>query len=543
MDPSSISTSSASYPLTLPEYTRYGRQMILPDFGLQAQLRLKNARVLVVGAGGLGCPAIQYLAAAGVGNITIIDHDVVERSNLARQILHSDARIGQPKASSASLSALQINPHINVDPLVEPLSPANALQLVQGHDIVLDCTDNPLTRYLLNDAAVLADRMLVSAAAQGYEGQLGVWNRWLDPREEVVPSHQLADKGKAGEPSLEEQRTGGASTRSRRLTHPRGPCYRCIFPVAPSPQHVTDCADSGVLGVITGLVGTLQATEAVRLIARIGDEFSEDALEHAANAERETAQACTETPLGRKAAPAGVMTLISPITSPMQPFRTIKLRPRRLGTCRACGDPLLVRAHLHKKAGAEGAEEASEPGQEVSSMIEDLQSEDYVSFCGLKAAPGADRAQCDVNGGQRLEPIVLKRVAIRAEENEPGAGGITIDVRPAVEYGIVQLGDTCNMPIDRIRRAPSAALADIHNLVASGSHAHSAVPVQIRLLCRRGNDSLEAARLLRREETIRQGHKGGEGPQARERVKLDFVDVRGGLTAYSHDVDAQFPVY
>lgn len=309
-------------PLSMGEYKRYGRQMILPDFGLGGQLRLKQAKVLIVGAGGLGCPALQYLAAAGVGHITIVDADVVETSNLARQILHTDSRVGMPKAQSAATAARQLNPHIDIVPLCESLSAENAQALVGAHDVVLDCTDNVLTRYLISDAAVLCGKQVVSGAAQGFSGQLVVLHKKL--------------------------------SRESREPIARGPCYRCLYPRAPRPEDVTDCEDGGVLGGVTGLVGTMQALETVKLLARIGDAAEEDEFD-------------TDARNAIDAAPL-YMTLINPL-DPV-PYRSVKLRPRRAATCRSCGDgDLLLAAGL--------------------SRIRDLQSEDYVSFCGLaKPSPG-----------------------------------------------------------------------------------------------------------------------------------------------------------
>ncbi|KOS14912.1 molybdenum cofactor biosynthetic protein [Malassezia pachydermatis] len=214
---------------------RYSRQLILPGFGAPAQRALQNARVLVVGAGGLGCPAVQYLAAAGVGTITVVDADHVEASNLSRQILHSDARVGMNKAQSIAQAISTLNPFVTVRAVEAQFGPENAVSLVEAHDLVLDCTDNVLTRYLISDAGVLADKPILSGAAQGYEGQL-------------ITLHQ----------SL-----GGEQ---------RGPCYRCLFPQSPRPEHTQSCDDGGILGCVTGLVGTWQAMEAIKVLTGLGDK-------------------------------------------------------------------------------------------------------------------------------------------------------------------------------------------------------------------------------------------------------------------------------
>ncbi|KDQ59207.1 hypothetical protein JAAARDRAFT_33944 [Jaapia argillacea MUCL 33604] len=216
--------------LSLPEYKRYGRQMILHQFGLPAQLKLKSSSVLVVGAGGLGCPALQYLAAAGVGRIGIMDHDVVELSNLQRQILHTESRIGIPKADSAAQALKEINSSIDLDVHTTALSPSNALATLSPYDVILDCTDNAPTRYLLSDTAVALGKPLVSGAAQKYDGQLSTYN-----------------------------------------LNNTGPCYRCLFPKPPAHELVGTCEETGILGAVTGTIGNLQALEAIKIITGLHD--------------------------------------------------------------------------------------------------------------------------------------------------------------------------------------------------------------------------------------------------------------------------------
>ncbi|KAF7295148.1 hypothetical protein MIND_01053300 [Mycena indigotica] len=217
--------------LAFDEYARYGRQMILEGIGLEGQLKLQAASVVVVGAGGLGCPALQYLAAAGVGRIGIIDHDVVELSNLQRQILHDESKLGLAKAESASRALRQINSQTKLDVVCQALTPDNALELLTPYDVILDCTDNAPTRYLLSDSAVTLGKPLVSGAAQKYEGQLCIYN--------------LGDNG---------------------------PCYRCLFPSPPSPSLVNSCEETGILGAVTGLIGNLQALETIKLVVGLHDK-------------------------------------------------------------------------------------------------------------------------------------------------------------------------------------------------------------------------------------------------------------------------------
>jgi Dinucleotide-utilizing enzymes involved in molybdopterin and thiamine biosynthesis family 2 len=219
-------------PLSSDEILRYQRHLGLAGFGPDAQEKLRAGSVLVVGAGGLGCPALLYLAAAGVGRIVIVDPDVVDVSNLQRQILYSSADAGQPKARAAAERLRALNPHVDVDPRVERLARANALDLIRSVDVVLDGSDNFATRYLVNDACVLADRPFVYGAIQGFEGQVSVFN------------------------------------------HRGGPTYRCLFPEPPPPGAAPNCAEAGVLGVLPGLVGTLQATEAIKLLTGVGEPLS-----------------------------------------------------------------------------------------------------------------------------------------------------------------------------------------------------------------------------------------------------------------------------
>ncbi|WRT64977.1 uncharacterized protein IL334_001918 [Kwoniella shivajii] len=226
-------------PLSLDEYVRYGRQMIMPGFGLPAQLKLKNAKVAIVGAGGLGCPTLQYLAGAGVGTIGIFDHDTVSLSNLHRQILHTTERVGMNKAESASMALKSLNPEINLLPHGVPITPSTALSLLKGYSILVDCTDRPLTRYLLSDVSVRLDIPLVSGAAISSAGQWAVY--------------------------------GGKPLQSGK----KRACYRCIWPSI-IPGSAGKCEEEGVWSVVTGLVGTGMASEVIKLI--IGKEDPEPLL-------------------------------------------------------------------------------------------------------------------------------------------------------------------------------------------------------------------------------------------------------------------------
>ncbi|KAM6147671.1 adenylyltransferase and sulfurtransferase MOCS3 [Erethizon dorsatum] len=218
--------------LSREEILRYSRQLVLPELGVHGQLRLATASVLIVGCGGLGCPLAQYLAAAGVGRLGLVDYDVIELSNLARQVLHEEALAGQAKAFSAAASLRRLNSEVECVPYAQALTPGTALDLVRRYDVVADCSDNVPTRYLVNDACVLAGRPLVSASALRFEGQITVYH------------------------------------------YDDGPCYRCVFPQPPPAETVTNCADGGVLGVVTGVLGCLQALEVLKIAAGLGPSYS-----------------------------------------------------------------------------------------------------------------------------------------------------------------------------------------------------------------------------------------------------------------------------
>ncbi|MEF9977677.1 MAG: molybdopterin-synthase adenylyltransferase MoeB [Thermomonas sp.] len=212
---------------------RYSRHLRLPDVGLAGQKTLEAARVLMVGAGGLGSPAAYYLAAAGIGTLRIADDDVVDRSNLQRQILHTDARIGMDKVESAALALSALNPRTRIEAVRERITSENVERILDGIDVVVDGADNFPARYLLNDACVKLGKPLVYGAVHRFEGQASVFD--------------------AG--------------RQRGVA----PCYRCLFPEPPPPESAPNCAEAGVLGVLPGVIGLLQATEAIKLLLGIGE--------------------------------------------------------------------------------------------------------------------------------------------------------------------------------------------------------------------------------------------------------------------------------
>ncbi|KAF8899873.1 hypothetical protein CPB84DRAFT_1680840 [Gymnopilus junonius] len=273
--------------------------MILDGVGLPGQVKLTQSSVVVVGAGGLGCPALQYLGAAGIGRIGIIDHDRVEISNLQRQILHNEETLGMYKAESAALAMKRINSELTVDVMAVALTADNAMSLLHPYDIILDCTDNVPTRYLLSDASVALKKPLVSGAAQKFEGQLCVFNLGTN-----------------------------------------GPCYRCLYPQPPPQESVGSCSELGILGVVTGIIGNMQALETIKII--LGKEDQSPSL-----------------------------LLFSALGSP--PFRSIKLRQRK-PTCVACNNP--------------GAP---------------LNSTDYVQFCGGPSPDWVSEGRIAGLAGHRIQ--------------------------------------------------------------------------------------------------------------------------------------------
>lgn len=224
--PQTTASQIDSNHLSLNEYKRYGRQMIVPEFGsLKSQLKLKNARVLVVGAGGLGSPALLYLAAAGIGHIGILDNDTVDESNLHRQVIHTTANIGVHKCESAKAYINRLNPNILISTYPVRIVNDNAFGIISQYDIVVDCTDTPATRYLINDVSVLTGKTIVSGSGVKTHGQVTILN-----------------------------------------FESKGPCYRCFYPKPPKPESVSTCGDAGVFGPAIGLTGILLATETIKVL-------------------------------------------------------------------------------------------------------------------------------------------------------------------------------------------------------------------------------------------------------------------------------------
>jgi sulfur-carrier protein adenylyltransferase/sulfurtransferase len=218
--------------LTVDEVMRYSRHLIIPEIGMTGQKRLKNAKVLCVGAGGLGSPALLYLAAAGVGTLGVIDFDVVDESNLQRQIIHGQSDVGRLKAESARDSIAEINPLVHVQVHTDALTTDNVMEIFSGYDLIVDGTDNFATRYMVNDACVLLGKPYVWGSIFRFDGQASVF--WAE----------------------------------------YGPCYRCLYPDPPPPGMVPSCAEGGVLGVLCGSIGSIQVTEAIKLLTGVGESLA-----------------------------------------------------------------------------------------------------------------------------------------------------------------------------------------------------------------------------------------------------------------------------
>ncbi|EDQ90439.1 uncharacterized protein MONBRDRAFT_21348 [Monosiga brevicollis MX1] len=322
--------------------------MIMRELGRGGQERLKAARVLIVGCGGLGCPSAMYLAGAGVGTLGLVDDDEVDVSNLHRQTLHTEARQGMPKCESIRLALMALNHHVDIQTHPSRLTPANALELVRQYDVVLDASDNAPTRYLINDACVIAGRPLVSGSALRWEGQLIVYN------------------------------------------HKGGPCYRCLFPKPPPAHTVTNCSDGGVLGPIPGLIGCLQALEAMKVI--LGCPVLNEHL------------------------------LL--VDGYADQFRRVKMRARNTA-CAICGDQAR--------------------DQQVGLL------EDYEAFCHMSACDATQDLQL-IAAEQRIDAHELDRL-LRVD-TAGGSPPLLVDVRSEVEFGMCSIGGSCNLPLQQLERAP-----------------------------------------------------------------------------------------
>lgn len=380
--------------LTKDDYERYSRHLILPEVGLEGQKRLKAASVLCIGTGGLGSPLLLYLAAAGIGRIGIVDFDIVDSSNLQRQVIHSTSWVGKPKIESAKNRIHEINPHCQVDLYETRLSSENALDIIQPYDIVVDGTDNFPTRYLVNDACVLANKPNVYGSIFRFEGQATVFN------------------------------------------YEGGPNYRDLYPEPPPPGMVPSCAEGGVLGVLCGIIGTIQATETIKIIIGQGNTLS------------------------------GRLMLYDALN---MKFRELKLRPNP-----------------------------------IRPVIEKLI--DYEQFCGIPQAKAEEaKQQMEI---QEMTVQELKQLL------DSGANDfVLLDVRNPHEYEIAKIKGSVLVPLPDIESGQGVAkvkeLLNGHRLIAH---------------CKMGGRSAKALGILK--------EAGIEG-----------TNVKGGITAWSKEVDPSVPTY
>ncbi|KAK9774685.1 putative Adenylyltransferase and sulfurtransferase uba4 [Seiridium cardinale] len=353
--------ASWPWPLKEEEYARYGRQLILPSIGIQGQLRLKSTAVLIIGAGGLGCPAAAYLAGAGVGTLGIVDGDTVEESNLHRQIAHSTAKIGAMKVDSLASFCRQLNPGVSYVRYGSHLSPQNAEEIVSKYDVVLDCTDHPTSRYLISDICVLLQKPLVSASALRTDGQLIVLNNPAAPQ---------------GSPE-------------------GGPCYRCVFPKPPPAESVVSCGEGGILGPVVGVMGVLQALEAIKLIA-----------------------AGFNTRQGEPSTPSLLLFSASGPTT----FRIMRMRDRRTD-CFACS-----------------------ASSELS--LDTLKSGllDYVAFCGVTAPVSLLKPE------ERVTATIYNTLVKKQSELDH----ILLDVREREHFDIASIPGAINVPYSAFQKRSMA---------------------------------------------------------------------------------------
>ncbi len=376
------------------EYARYSRHIILPEVGLEGQKRLKAASVLCIGTGGLGSPLLLYLAAAGIGRIGIVDSDIVDSSNLQRQIIHGTSWVGKPKIESAKSRILEINPHAQVDLYNTFITSENALQIMEPYDVIVDGTDNFPTRYLTNDACVLLGKPNVYGSIFRFEGQASVFN------------------------------------------YQDGPNYRDLFPEPPPPGMVPSCAEGGVLGVLCGIIGSIQATEAIKIILGQGNTLS------------------------------GRLLLYNALD---MKFRELKLRPN--------------------------------PERPV---IEKLI--DYQQFCGIPQA----KAEAEK---QKMSVAEMTVQELKAVLDGDDKDFILLDVRNPNEYEISRIPNSVLVPLPEIEDGSGVAkvkeLLNGHKLIAH---------------CKMGGRSAKALAILK--------EAGIEG-----------TNVKGGITAWSREIDSSVPEY
>lgn len=452
--------------LSNADVARYSRQLLVPSFGARGQEALRGLRVLIVGAGGLGCPAALALAGAGVGALGVVDDDAVDASNLHRQTAHTEARVGTPKAASLAAAVAALNSGVAVAAHVARFTAANGLALLAGYDAVLDCTDNPATRYLLNDACALAGLPLVSGAALGTDGQLCVYGLEVE------------------EPSGGTD-SASAPTAARRRR--RSPCYRCLHPQPPA--FVSSCADAGVLGPVTAVVGSLQALEVLKLAPAIRAQAAAARRRAGAPAAPGddaalAAEAASAHPLGEPL--AGRLLVFDGADSR---FRVVALRPRS-PACAVCGDAPSIRSLADSAAWAAAhglaPVEATTAAATATAAVTAPAAPALPCEC---APPTGDTSSSVPDISVAAFAEVLRQQQQQRQQSSASPPPI-LDVRSATQFGIASLAGSVNVPLARLQRDVAAGLA------AAGIPLPPPSPAgRVFVLCRRGVDSVTATRV------------------------------------------------
>lgn len=529
--------SDAYTPPNLPAeaISRYSRQLLLPSFGPARQVALSSARALIVGCGGLGCPAALYLGAAGVGHLALADRpgDVVEVTNLHRQVGHTTDRLGSDKAESLATAVRAINPLVAVTVVdggafVGGQRPggATAEALVASFDVVLDCTDNVAARYLINDACVLGGVPLVVGAAVGTDGQLTVYN-WEDPALAAVTS--------ATDTKVRGFAAAGASDMSTPST-PKSSrvCLRCIFPSPPPPSCVGSCDTAGVLGPVPGVIGVLQALEAIKVVSSRGPRPA--ALVASAAPSMPAAASVLEPRAPAGAASAGLTVLARRMLlfdGADGVFRTVTLRPSR-PDCAVCSPARTVTSTADVDYAAWSRGEPSALAAGVPTAVATSSATMEESSAATAAAPdgAGGAAAAPVDGAPASAEDSCSVVPFAPSGSPPHlppewrlpaptfartyftpagtVGTLLVDVRPAAQYALCAVPGSVSVPLGDFE----AALPELAAQLSNGG-----VPRQLVVVCRRGNSSRVAVAAAR-----------GAGVAA--------VDVVGGLSAWPG-----FPAY
>lgn len=454
-------TSFLQLQLTSSDILRYSRQLLLNDgWGMKGQTRLKASKVLVVGAGGIGSSALLYLASSGVGTIGIVDHDDVELTNLHRQTIHCEGTVGMPKVYSAKKRLEGLNSAICVCAYHVQLTHENVLDIVERFDVVVDASDNPQTRYIINDACVLCDITLVSGSAIGTEGQLTVYNYSYNGNND-------------------DDSTLCTTTR-------RSGCYRCLYPIrkakasksrgnnSNSADGCKSCSDNGVLGTVPGIIGILQATEVLKILTDNSTTSS-------------TSDGSGGTIMHNR-----LLMYDSLRTS----FMSIK-KPPASAKCSVCGPNATIRS--------------MQDSYESSSI-----TRGPAGTSSSSAKPGLQPQHCDEESYKEISCMEYQRI------RESGAQHVLLDVRVPRQYEMCSLDGSINLPLEQ--------LLDEENLNTIEGKSNGELPIYC--LCRRGVFSVAATK--RMDEVIAEGRRKGIH---------SVYNVKGGLTAWSKEVDDSFPQY